>query len=106
MKRRQSRVLPTPAIVEMTMSERSEACSSVRIEEGERIMFDEVSRTYIRVCINVLLNKEGNPTHKHILLFTKPSGESYGSFLVDGDFRLQHADAQDLVALFRTIAPT
>lgn len=88
------------------MAERLEARGGLRIEEGERILFDDVSRTYFRVGIKVLLNPEAYPPQRFLLLFTNPSGDRFGSFLVDGDFRLQYAEAHDLVALFRAIAPT
>lgn len=70
--------------------------------EGDRIIFDPVSRSYIRVSLYV--PQKGSSAGNTIIRFATPAGCYFGSFIVEPVFKLQHAEHDDLIGMFRCIA--
>lgn len=75
------------------------------IEEGDRVLFDPISRGYIWVSLTPRARKGGEGVQGQLLSFRSGNAEPAQSFVVDAQFRLAYAEADELLALYRATAP-
>ena len=68
--------------------------------EGDRIFFDPIDRRYVRAS----LQSYDKPMNR-VVRFADLMGSGIGSFQVEAAFSLRNADQEELVALYRAIAP-